>query len=703
MHISMNTIEKHSIWELEVEGFKQLVLASRLIKIMTASTDSFEVGQSLLKAQVAKSALHGRDYARCSSCDCPLNFIAKSATAEAHFRHISSRAPDIEKMMTCSFYSGAESFFGSNDQHKQEGLWHFDTKHFLANQIAKNPNNTQLRVEKFIFSKDPDIESKRQPDIYFHDENDNPFAIELVRWWLSPTLISQREHFYREQGINLLWLFSENAQEVNAATLHQIMYGSAASVLHINDDVLSSVQCNAFIVTDDSKAQMDTSTDIVFDVLYPIPSFSTETNAIEIEKHQKTITLNALSLDPTSRLPFGQETSESFRAAILTKSRRVRKERFDDLCLLRKMAYNKFDLNTLESDMALSSLVVRLSEVVNDDHATSIQRYIAEAKANQREQQQAHDIALYRLETAKKLRELRRSVLSLMNVMAVAKDERSYNNATSRIGNMIKRAVEYHSPHYVAFLKRSLRKVEARNVAVHTANAVSNKNGEQSRVRHINEITAFQIELRTPLNGRVIDEAKLRTKAKRLQNEANRYGFYDSANALGVSVEHFIEETILSYWKLEYPCLVKDWKSDVYVKSDLDKAFKFVKTIPFKRDPNRAAILTSIEYTHRLLNQFLEDRAQQVEGIYLSMFEADQGELSAIALKTTKFLMRLKQCLLYYQHNNKSINDELWDQLSVIESTINDINNSTPLHIVVDRLKYHLRTRNEYRGFKHDE
>lgn len=694
--MNMNTIDKHKIWELVIEGCDVPVLASQIIKAMTASTNSVEVGQSLLKAQIAQSALQGLDYAKCSSCDCPLNFIAKSATAEAHFRHISSRAPDIEAMMKCSFYTGSEGFFGSSELHKQEGKWHFETKHFLYFQIAKNTANTHIRVEKFIFSKDPEIESKRQPDIYFQDEYGNPFAIELVRWWVSPLLIAQRERFYREQGINLIWLFSENAQEVNAATLHQVLYGSAASVRYISDDVLSNVECNAFLLTDAAKAQMSESTSIIFEVLYPIPSYNSISKGIEINNHQKMVTLDSLFLDPETRLPFAQQTSNSFRSAIFAKRQIERKQRCNDLSSLRRMAYNQVELISLEADMFLQTLISRFSELPNNQHATSIRRYIALAKSNQLKQQKSHEIALFRTETAQKLRELRRSVLGLMNVMAVAKDERSYKNATSRITNMIKRAGQYQSPHYESFLKRSLKKVEARNVVLHTQNAISDKEREQSRLRHLNEITAFQIELRTPLNGRVVDEAKLRTKAKRLQNEANRYGFYDSAKALGVSVEHFIEETILAYWESEYPCIAKEWKVDVYVKPELDKAFKFVATVPFKRDPNRAAINTSIEYTHRLLNRFSEDRALQVEAIYFSMLEADQAELSAIALKTTRILVQLKQCLLYLQKHNMSFSHELWEQLSVIESTVNDINKcSAPLHVIVDRLRNIVRTRNE--------
>ncbi len=53
----MDTIEKHSLLELEVENFDRVVLASELIDFMSSDTSDADVSQSILKSFIAKSLM----------------------------------------------------------------------------------------------------------------------------------------------------------------------------------------------------------------------------------------------------------------------------------------------------------------------------------------------------------------------------------------------------------------------------------------------------------------------------------------------------------------------------------------------------------------------------------------------------------------------------------------------------------------------
>ncbi|MBF4232942.1 hypothetical protein, partial [Vibrio anguillarum] len=61
----MDTIEKHSLWELEVENFDRVVLASELIDFMSSDTSDADVSQSILKSFIAKSLAESGVYAKC--------------------------------------------------------------------------------------------------------------------------------------------------------------------------------------------------------------------------------------------------------------------------------------------------------------------------------------------------------------------------------------------------------------------------------------------------------------------------------------------------------------------------------------------------------------------------------------------------------------------------------------------------------------
>ena len=683
----MNTIEKHNLWELDVAGFEMPVLASFLIEYMSSETHDEEIAQSILKSYIATQSVEGRVYAKCGTCHCPVNFIARNATTEAHFRHISSKAPDIDRMKMCSFYTGTESFFGPGDIHKAEGQWHFKTKHFLAEHIRNIGDFKNVNVEKFIFSKDPAVDSRRRPDIAFEDLNGNVFVIELIRWWMNPEVVYQRERFFREEGINLIWLFAPNCEELNATTMNMILYGSASSREDICPDILSRVECNVFILSDEALDDMNNHKRITFDVLYPFAYFDEITSDIVVEKRQELVDINSLNLEPKNRLPFSIQTSTSFKGAIKAKTLSERKNLSDLYRTLRHLVYKDltFKFESDETD-CLSIVNIATSTCKTKKYQHQLYKYADIVKSKVAKAKTERVTRLRRKEVATDIRGYRKTILNLLSAIQTSEREKDVLILQDRIQNIYTRSVDYHSDPFLAFFVRVESKVKNKLSLLQAEIDNINSTNQRSMQNHINEMNHFVKELEEGFNDVVADTGMLDMKEKRIARDARKYGFIESAEHLESLYRRVMNNTQKAYWAREYPSLSKGWYSEFRYKPDLDKAFNLKSMQTHRRDPKRKQIEAYQKNTHALLINFSKKAQEYVQWVYSEMIKADQPALSSLVSHEQGSVNRVKGCLEYMKENGIETHYSIWEQLGLIKKGINGVNSGTSLYLVITEL-----------------
>lgn len=670
----MNTTEKHSLWELEVEAFDHVVLASELMVYMCGDTTDADVSQSLLKSFIAKSASENSHFAKCANCGCPVHFVARNATTEAHFRHNPNRAPSLEAMQMCAFYSSADPFFGKGEVYKGEGKWHFETKHFLAQRL-KECGYLNIQVEKFIFSQEPDIDRRRKPDIAFSDSYGNRFVIELTRWWMNPEVVAQRERFFRDQGYNLIWLFSPDCEETNAVTLNLILYGSAAVRETASVDILTRVECNAFVLSDEARLHIESQDIIVFEVLYPVASFNSDSSLIDIDKRSQLIALDELQLDPTERLPFAICTSESFKLAMAQKYRSERHYLANQLTKLRQLALSELTFSSQSEGRAAIETLSRLHTYVDEVKTpTRFAKYESMATANialanarlltrQTRQQAAQD-----LKTAHT--SIRQHLRQMDSHHAVSAIRNQYHRIVD-IGNSV---TQYQSAIFQSFLSKALAIADKRlhDVESHiNAVAQAKQVARQTSIdNHVNEREAFIQELEQGFDDLPIDSSVLSLKRDRIVNKAKEYGFINRAEYLERIFIDALTNAQRAYEKQHYPTLSQGWISSLRYKPELDKAFALCHHTLGKRDPNKKRIESYQGATKWVLSSFESSLRNQIDSLYDQLFSADQPTFSALMIKESASFLRLRECYLYMNRNGVSVEIYALKKLEIIFAAI---------------------------------
>ncbi|MCH1928752.1 hypothetical protein L9G16_01000 [Shewanella sp. A25] len=312
----MDTSLRHKIWEVFIKGKNYPIIAS---KITEPSSDGVQLhDEALLKRTIAEYTKDQETYITCSQCGCGLFYRAANPiqNRSAYLYHNTKFAPDICLTEKCPFYHSTPSTLFS-EIYNGEGEWHLSTKLALGEILKNDPfvSPGTVKIEKLIFSDDPEINTWRRPDIQFTDNNSQKWAIELTRWWMSPLIIVQREQFFRNNNINLLWVFSPECSEHNKTTYELIMYGS--NITREAYSEASRPQCNAFVVTERALILSKEKEKLFLDVEYPEYYFNKETHEISANFQFHLASLEELDTSPKYRLPFAVKTSESLYEAKL--------------------------------------------------------------------------------------------------------------------------------------------------------------------------------------------------------------------------------------------------------------------------------------------------------------------------------------------------------------------------------------------------
>lgn len=653
---------------------------------MSAETQDEDVSQSILKSHIAKQSVEGNAYVRCGTCDCPVNLIARNATTEAYFRHVSSKAPNLELMQVCSFYTGSESFFGPGDIYKGEGQWHFKTKHFLAEQIKATGHFKNIEIEKFIFSKDPEVDARRKPDIAFEDHNGNQFVIELTRWWMNPEVVYKRERFFRDQAINLIWLFSPTCEESNSTTMNMILYGSASSREDMCPDILSNVECNVFILSDAALLDMQRHKRITFSVLYPVARFDEQSKEIVVEKHEELVDINSLNLEPENRLPFAINTSNSFQEAIKAKTLNKRLSLATKYRALRDLVYNELTLQSEDDDLECLNVINSAAATHTIKNQAQLNKYVEIAKFNVAKAKSYRLTKLRRKEAAADIRNHRKVIRNLLDAIQSAEYLKDVLIFKSRITNIYNRSTDYHSDPFLAFFKRVDSQVESKLAILQEKTTQADLSNQQSMRNHDKEMNAFIALLERGFDDVVDDLEMFNIKKNRIIRDAKKYGFTESADSLEKVYNEAMGNAQRAYWNNEYPSLSKGWSYNLRYKPELDKALELKLLKPERRNPKKKQIEAYQSNTNILLMGFLNQVHGYVGSIYTAMLNADQPTLSSLVLHEHKHLVRAKSCLEYLKNNQFTVSSLALAQLELMGNCVYDVNNGVPLRSVIIKL-----------------
>ncbi|CAH1585202.1 conserved hypothetical protein [Vibrio owensii] len=290
----INSENKNSLWELDIKGIEWPILASDFLASYGSTPD--EIRTVAIKRQIVLHNFEGLDFIQCGYCGLPVKYRARSAGGRAAFYH--KYVPELEEI-NCPFHSEYKGEFTFSEVALHETQWHFRTKHFIAGALKElesiNPNS--IKVEKYIFSEQRQSSGKRRPDIYFEDVSGGRFAIELIQGWLDPETIHARDKFFRDEGISLIWLFSENWSD---SIFYYVMYGSLFdfSPENINIDEfeqkIAGAQCNAFVFSEESKEQSLKSGQLYIDVHFPEFKLKHKELEVEMSYGSQLVTLNDL-------------------------------------------------------------------------------------------------------------------------------------------------------------------------------------------------------------------------------------------------------------------------------------------------------------------------------------------------------------------------------------------------------------------------
>ena len=609
----MDSSLKHDMWEMIIEGHDDVQTASHLLSSFEDSNP--EISQSMIKSRIALSAQEGRCFAKCAECLCPLTYVAASINARAHFKHDVNRAVDLDVTHTCFYYSQSHSFFG-NQTHYNEGYWHINTKQWLLAQIKQTPYllADSIAVERYIFSKSPDANTRRRPDIAFTDVEGNRYAIELTRWWLSPLLVAQREAFFKQQEINLIWLFSPDCQNNNNATMNLILYGSPTAQQALKPEVLQEVECNAFVLTEEAKKRTEETHSLYFDILYPVAQYHIDKNSIRVELHQAQYSLQDLSLAPSTRLPFAVRSSTSFSIAYAKYSQ---KQRTDLANWIKEVWRGVSDAQVAQDLNAITHTERSLLNInsIPDDYRwkSHLMRKVNKAQHQLVTASSHIRTALARAEFCKKIIPIRTCVNA---AIGVAKNSSTYCNADVEAEHLkemwtrVERMAEHSKlrerfERAIHLINQVKMKVEQDKEAIELA-----KQSAPDTIKIRKEATDFSEELKQGLSE--IPNGFLSIKISRLTNTLRRKGFCDEAEALQLTFDTAKKKAADAFIQSHYPKMSQGWCSATPYDVELNKARGVLATKYSHRDRNVEQYMVQKTEVEALIQRFTTQVARAI-------------------------------------------------------------------------------------------
>ncbi|NRA73097.1 MAG: hypothetical protein HRU24_19070 [Gammaproteobacteria bacterium] len=287
------------------------------IKLANLITQILAKDKVLYNQEIKLTSRENKRY-RCAHCDSAL-YLNRNQSNGAHFAHYSAKDSESEhiKIKRCPFYTGDSKSKLLSQIYDGEGVWHFVTKHQVASILINDPfvDSSNVFVEKYMI--DYERNEKRRPDISFVDINGQSWAIELTNHWMNPSIAAQREAFFTNNNVKVIWLMSPTIQVTHPAIFEFVQYGLSGT---LNSAIRDNCHFNAFSFSDAELDQSRQQERLIINVLLPEFYLEKLTNRIESHVSTQQASIKDLLFMEANATPYLTNKGPSYYAAIEEQS-----------------------------------------------------------------------------------------------------------------------------------------------------------------------------------------------------------------------------------------------------------------------------------------------------------------------------------------------------------------------------------------------
>lgn len=206
-----------------------------------------------LRRQLGEANQKGDPFLVCSECHQPVEVRGQfGGEISRHFKH-QYKSDDCPIKTDCSLTK--EEIERRKFNGAKESAPHFRIKHHVADMLRMDPKASEVEVEEVIHGRGPSKEW-RKPDIQLTYDG-IPVVLEIQLSTTFITTIIQRELFYREQGIHILWIFNKF---------------DPLEARFTEKDIFYSNKRNAFVVDDETIFKSERESKLSMSCFYPVPA-----------------------------------------------------------------------------------------------------------------------------------------------------------------------------------------------------------------------------------------------------------------------------------------------------------------------------------------------------------------------------------------------------------------------------------------------
>lgn len=224
----------------------------------------------------------------CPTCYQPL-ILAGRKDQTFYFRHVKD-SEDCPIKTTSHLTKEEIEAMKYNGQ--KEGRRHKENKMIIASLLESDPFFNDIRVEKTFREENPTGIAKRwrRPDVSAtHAESNSKVAFELQVSTTFIDVIIDREHFYRDNGAFIIWVFLDF--EENKFTELDIFYANKS---------------NAFVLDEEAIAESNQQGELVLKCFYREYCLEEAFETVDVKEN------TAIELVKVSQLSFDQETGKLY-------------------------------------------------------------------------------------------------------------------------------------------------------------------------------------------------------------------------------------------------------------------------------------------------------------------------------------------------------------------------------------------------------
>lgn len=307
-----NHIISRPLWEISVGEQKKITTVGRLL---TSPFKPIDILYQETKVKINKEKdENDADYLRCCYCNSGLfgrRNPQQSNVFTYYLCHYKPTKDQREKVLSCPYYTRTANTINNDYCSDVENEWRTNNKYNVIEALESSPliSSGSIVNSHFIFSKDDDVNTRRKPDIYFEDLNGNKWVIEFYRSWITTEVVYSRESFFRDESINLLWLFPIKNNFNSESIADYIMFGSNNSYLSIRNN--NKPANNVFYFGEKELRSTIRNNELTVSARYPKISI-VDNNQAEVEFLTKEVLISTMSLAPAYRLPWAIDTTSNY-------------------------------------------------------------------------------------------------------------------------------------------------------------------------------------------------------------------------------------------------------------------------------------------------------------------------------------------------------------------------------------------------------